>query len=52
MSATRTLYHPTLAGVTQDVRDSEVESWAEAGWRKTKPATEPATETTTKTGKA
>lgn len=32
----RRVYHPTLPA-WQDVPDKDVDAWADAGWRKTKP---------------
>jgi hypothetical protein len=36
MSKTRTVYHPSITGVTRDVE--ETDSWKAAGWRLTDPA--------------
>ncbi len=33
---TKRVYHPTLSA-WQDVADDAVDSWAEAGWRKSRP---------------
>lgn len=32
---TRTLYHPTIPGRTEEVPVKDVERWAASGWRKT-----------------
>ena len=34
----KTVYHPSLDGVTAEVEDGRVEDAVRAGWRKTKPA--------------
>lgn len=31
-----TVYHPTIADVSQDVPAAQVDDWTEQGWRKTK----------------
>ena len=45
MSKTRTVYHPSIAGVTREVEDAD--AWKAAGWRLTDPAAK-----TTTTAKA
>lgn len=45
MSKTRTVYHPSIAGVIREVE--ETDSWKAAGWR----LTDPAVKTTTSTSK-
>lgn len=42
----RTVFHPSIAGVTREVEDTE--SWKAAGWRLTDPAAKTTTSTTTK----
>ena len=42
---TKTVFHPTLAGVTREVDESTAGSWKDAGWRFTEPGK--ATETVT-----
>lgn len=32
---TTTVYHPTFTDVSEEVPVDDVESWVEAGWRKT-----------------
>jgi hypothetical protein len=39
---TKTVFHPTIAGVTREVEDAK--SWTDAGWR----LTDPSKTTTTK----
>lgn len=34
---TTTVYHPAFADVSEEVPTGDVDSWTEAGWRKTKP---------------
>lgn len=46
----RTIYHPTIAGVTASVHDEAVESWKASGWRLTAPKTEPQPTTATPAG--
>jgi hypothetical protein len=41
----RTVYHPTLPGVSHRVTDDAVEAWKSAGWRLTKPEPQPTTAT-------
>lgn len=41
---TKTVYHPSIAGVTREVEDSK--PWTEAGWKSSDPAK--STTTTTK----
>lgn len=35
----RTVYHPTLEGVTHDVSENFVDAWKASGWRLTPPKT-------------
>lgn len=33
----KTIYHPTLTGVSREVRESEASRWKAQGWRYTQP---------------
>ena len=35
----KTVYHPTLAGVSYEVPESAAKGWKEQGWRFTEPGT-------------
>lgn len=39
----RTVYHPTIAGISYEVDDAHVTAWKDAGWRLTPPAETAAT---------
>jgi hypothetical protein len=42
----RTVFHPSIAGVTREVEDTK--PWTEAGWKSSDPNAKSTTSTTTK----
>lgn len=48
----RTVYHPTIPGLSYDVADAEAPTWKAAGWRYTAPDTAPNTSTDSTTATA